>query len=114
MKNKVLKTGGVSNQLWELLFYLVMHTQTPFTCTTVSQGLTPADKALLEEDGVCLPSHRERKRKRKYLDEHVSGNSEGIGASSLSEQKWEEVKQYLDPNPQLKGTEKGKYAIKVG
>ena len=81
---------------------------------TVSQELTPADKALLEEEGVCLPSHRQRKRKQQSpADEHVCTDSGTSAKNSHSEQRWEDVKQYLDPNPQLKGIEKGKYATKV-
>ena len=30
-----------------------------------------------------------------------------------AEAKWEEIKQYWDPNPQLKGTDLGRHAPKV-
>lgn len=87
---------------------------------TVSQELSSADKVLLEEDGVSLPSRYQRKRKWQQLggseDERASKTSDSAAKSSpgrCSEQKWEEVKQYLDPNPQLKGVEEGRYATKV-
>ena len=33
--------------------------------------------------------------------------------AAATEAKWEGVRQYLDPNPQLKGTDLGRYAPKV-
>ena len=92
---------------------------------TVSRELSSSDKALLEEEGVSLPQHRHRKRKSKHIDsdavkeeqgssrEQPGSGSTGLVNASSSEKQWEDVKQYLDPNPQLKGVDKGRYATKV-
>ena len=92
---------------------------------TVSRELSSSDKALLEEEGVSLPQHLRRKRKTRHVD---GGAEDGPTSSSSSSSKasgtrnttsahpegqWEEIKQYLDPNPQLKGVDKGRYATKV-
>ena len=34
-------------------------------------------------------------------------------STAATEDKWDEIKQYLDPNPQLRGTDLGRYAPKV-
>ena len=82
---------------------------------TVSQELSSSDKALLEEEGVSLPEYYRRKRKSTNVHSDVVS---GLGSSKScrttgSDKNWEEVKQYLDPNPQLKGLDKGRYATKV-
>ena len=91
----------------------------------MSCELSSSDKALLEEEGVSLPQHRHRKRKSKHVDsdavegeqgssrEQPGSGSTGLVNASTSEKQWEDVKQYLDPNPQLKGVDKGRYATKV-
>ena len=72
------------------------------------------DKALLEEEGVSLPSRHQRKRRRQQYDRDGDGDTCGaVSKSSETKKQWEEVKQYLDPNPQLKGVEEGRYAAKV-
>ena len=90
----------------------------------VSRELSLLDQALLEEEGVSLPQHPHRKRKLKHFDRGVedghsssSSSSKASGTtattSAHSEKQWKEIKQYLDPNPQLKGVDKGRYATKV-
>jgi hypothetical protein len=94
----------------------------------VSRELSSSDKALLEEEeGASLPQHYHRKRKSKHIDSDTvegeySGSRRqppGSGTTSIlvnaatSGKQWEDVKQYLDPNPQLKGVDKGRYATKV-
>ncbi len=92
----------------------------------MSHELSSSDKALLEEEGASLPQHYHRKRKSKHIEsDTVKGEYSGSrvqpgrGTTSLlvnaatSGKQWEDVKQYLDPNPQLKGVDKGRYATKV-
>ena len=83
----------------------------------MSRELSSSDKALLEEEGVSLPQHHHRKRKSKHIDGEQSSSRKPGGTTVLgnttSEKQWEEVKQYLDPNPQLKGVDKGRHATKV-
>ena len=91
------------------------------TTHTVSRELSSSDKALLGEEGVSLPERYHRKRKSRHVDSGAEGghSSKASGSTALADtsphpvQQWEEVKQYLDPNPQLKGVEKGKYSTKV-
>lgn len=92
---------------------------------TVSRELSSSDKDILAKDGVKLPRNAERvSRKRlqqKTLETDTSSMSspsqQGASASGHSgkttEPKWEELKNYLDPNPQLKGWDKGKLLPKV-
>lgn len=77
------------------------------------------DKHLLAEDGVTIPGldHR-RKRKRTHQPPGSSSDAQlwfeaREAKSKESERRWSEVKKYLDPNPQLRGWDKGKYADKV-
>ena len=87
----------------------------------MSQELSSADKALLEEDGVSLPSRRRRKRKchppgdgeDELTSEAGNDTTTQPATGRHSEQQWAQVKQYMDPNPQLKGIEQGRYAAKV-
>ena len=85
---------------------------------SVSHELSSSDKALLEEEGLSLPQNYHRKRKSKHIDSGAveggqSSNGKQSSGTTTSEKQWEEVKQYLDPNPQLKGVDKGRYATKV-
>lgn len=85
---------------------------------SVSESLLEEDKALLEEEGVALPSQYQRKRKRQHhggseRTSKRSGDETETSTRTVAEHQWETVKQYLDPNPQLKGVEEGRYADKV-
>ena len=58
---------------------------------------------------MIIPRGRKRKGKRnRSWERDRQGEDKGS-----SEQEWEEVRSLLDPNPQLKGVELGKYAPKV-
>ena len=77
------------------------------------------DKHLLSEDGVTIPE-LDHPRKRKRTHHPPESSSDGRlwiedreVKSKESERRWSEVKKYLDPNPQLRGWDKGKYADKV-
>ena len=85
---------------------------------TVSRELSSSDKAVLEEEGASLPQLNHRKRKSKHFDGDQSGSRKQPSGTTIlgnttSETQWEEIKQYLDPNPHLKGVDKGRYATKV-
>ena len=80
----------------------------------MSQELSLEDKALLAEEGVSLPSPHQRKRRREQCGLDGDGDTSATTTKTLETKKqWADVKQYLDPNPQLKGVEKGRYAAKV-
>lgn len=87
----------------------------------VSRELSDMDKHLLAEDGVTIPDlGHSRKRKRTHHQPGSSRDSQVLPEAKEanpvhkeSEKKWNEVKKYLDPNPQLRGWDKGRYADKV-
>ena len=93
-------------------------------CHAVSHELTAMDKALLESEGVCLAGEkgqRKRKQRRDGVEREMKPDArDGIEremkpeARDGIEGRWCEVKRYLDPNPQLKGVDLGRYAAKVG
>lgn len=56
---------------------------------------------MLAEEGVTLPP-LSRKRDRSRSQDHSATSSSKTLSSEASE-KWQELKHYLDPNPQLKG-----------
>ena len=80
----------------------------------VSKELSDEDKGLLKDEGIYLsPSSNSRKRKHLRTEgEEFSGAMKSVGNGDL-ETQWQEVKQFMDPNTQLKGVEKGRYAPKV-
>lgn len=97
----------------------------------VSKELSTAEKKQLElVDGVSLPPAK-RKRRRGHREPQTTGTvffslfsylskHEGkyfLAASdkttAITEAKWKEVKQYWEPNPQLRGTDLGRHAPKV-
>ena len=72
----------------------------------------------MEDDGVTLPSRHQRKRKcdlPRDGDVEVTdrGKATAHTVSGTHSEQWEDMKQYFDPNPQLKGVEQGRYAVKV-
>lgn len=80
--------------------------------SSVSKELSEEDKSLLKDDGVYLPSVG-HKRKRRHL-QSTEGSSDGKKLKNDHlESRWQEVKQYLDPNPHLKGVDLRRYAPKV-
>lgn len=88
----------------------------------MTKELSSADRAILEDDGVSLPSRYQRKKRKCDLPTdsgvEVTGRGETSAAaahtvSGTHSEQWEEMKQYFDPNPQLKGAEQGRYGVKV-
>ena len=70
----------------------------------------------MEEMGVSLPRGRKRKRTkqgRKYGEKKERREDTAAGKGGSSEVEWNEVRKYMDPNPQLKGVPLGKNAPKV-
>ena len=83
----------------------------------MSQQLSEADREVLEEEGVSLPGKRGKKRRRRTERDGGKGEDEeryGEDVISKKDKEWREVRQYMDPNPQLKGIDPGRYAPKVG
>ena len=87
----------------------------------MTKELSSADRAILEDDGVSLSSRHRRKRKydlprdgdAEVTDCGKTGAAAIHTVSGTHSEQWEEMKQYFDPNPQLKGVEQGRYAVKV-
>lgn len=86
----------------------------------VSRDLTELDKRVLIEEGATLPVTKTRKRHRETRSDVASSvgrpplvssgvTQEDVGASVQclpsvsSSSKWQEMRKYLDPNPQLRG-----------
>ena len=77
----------------------------------MAKELTDLDKELLAADGVKLPNtSRKRKRPSSQPD---PGDTEDKPECSNVERRWGELRPFLDPNPQLRGLDKGRYAEKV-
>ena len=65
----------------------------------VNKDLTKSDKLVLLEEGVTLPAVKRRKITEKDVKATIAGVPRLSGESSS---EWQEVRKYLDPNPQLK------------
>lgn len=77
----------------------------------VSKELSTAEKKQLElVDGVSLPPAK-RKRRRGHREPQTTASDK---TTAITEAKWKEVKQYWEPNPQLRGTDLGRHAPKSG
>lgn len=74
----------------------------------VSEKLNEGDRQILMEEGVSLPS---RKRKWKYKEEE-EGKREEMEQKHKETLEWHNVRKLLDPNPQLRGVDPGRYAHK--
>lgn len=77
---------------------------------------------MLEEEGVSLPRKWGKKKRKRRGESRREGKESGRSedgersrddAMDERDKEWREVRQYMDPNPQLKGIEPGKYAPKV-
>lgn len=79
------------------------------TVYLVSEKLNEGDRQILMEEGVSLPS---RKRKWKYKEEE-EGKREEMEQKHKETLEWHNVRKLLDPNPQLRGVDPGRYAHKV-
>ena len=74
----------------------------------MSQQLSDTDREILREEGVSLPRAGKRKRRRPERETEGQGK-----VDSRAEAEWREVRDLMDPNPQLNGVALGKYAPKV-
>lgn len=66
----------------------------------MSKELSEQDKDILAKEGAALPEpvrKSNQKRKRQTEEKHQPD-----GPQTTNEEKWQEVKKYLDPNPQLR------------
>ena len=119
LKNKIKKSGQYSILLCTLLKFgrytiYIMH------ICVVYRAFDPSDVQALRDEGVEL-FHLPLK-KRPARDESSTSTSGEKGdkcSDSHPEneellQKWNHLKEYLDPNPQLRGTDQGKYTPQVG
>ena len=93
----------------DTLTYTCAHTGVWYV---VSQKLSEADRKVLKEEGVSLPrvGRRKGRRREREREREGEGDTEGRGKA---EAEWQEVRRLMDPNPQLKGVDPGKYAPKV-
>ena len=78
----------------------------------VCDDFSESDKEILAKEGLTLPKSSSC-RKRKTLSKSLDYSSSGSVCSSKTIEKWQEVKKYLDPNPQLKGLDEGRLCEKV-
>lgn len=78
----------------------------------VRKFTTPLDKELLAKEGVSLPVVS-RKRRRDGSHDQLPGVKASTSGASSSSQGWQELRKYLDPNPQLKSCDEGKLTEKV-
>lgn len=71
----------------------------------------------MEEQGISLPRVARRKGKRvrgcEGEKERMQKGKKGTGGEESLGSEWREIRSLMDPNPQLKGVELGKYAPKV-
>lgn len=87
------KRGYLNSDLTQIYFLLI-----------VSRELTEQDKEVLSEEGVTLPvASRKRSRPVSHDPVRASGSKGSSKPSEKAEKKWQELKHYLDPNPQLRG-----------
>ena len=56
---------------------------------------------------------KKRWRERKREESEGEGGGEGQVKKEKAEAEWHEVRSFMEPNPQLKGVDPGKYAQKV-
>ena len=84
-----------------------------FYTLVVSQKLSKEDKDILREEGVSLPRVGRKKQRRRKSEGEREGEGQGQEKKEKVEAEWHEVRSLMEPNPQLKGVELGKYAPKV-
>ena len=89
----------------------------------MSQQLSEMDREVMEEQGVSLPRVRGKRTRTRgkevgregeeKREEDGGEGKEGSGGKEGQESEWRKVRKLMDPNPQLKGVELGRYASKV-
>ena len=87
----------------------------------MSQQLSEMDREVMEEQGVSLPRVRGKRTRtrgkevgREREEKREEDGGEGKEESGEGqESEWRKVRKLMDPNPQLKGVELGRYALKV-
>ena len=62
---------------------------------------------------VGRKKQRWREREREESEREGEGEGEGQVKKEKAEAEWHEVRSFMEPNPQLKGVDPGKYAPKV-
>ncbi len=82
------------------------------TVVPVSRALTEADRVVFAEEGVSVP-RLGKKRSREKPRELATSQSSKESTSADLEEEWQEVRKYLDPNPQLKAYNERRSAEKV-
>ena len=90
---------------------------------SVTRQLSEADRQLMEEEGISLPRKWERRRKRRKgrsgeggaegSSKDEAGKDNEVMEREKKDEEWDEVRKFMDPNPQLSGVDPGRYAPKV-